>query len=124
MGSCYIGDIMENYEQHRDMFGLPRYVFPIALVCFGYPTEKEKKRPLSSRYGKEFIVFRDSYKKLTEEDFSKMYGEQEEQFFGDKEDIQGLENLGQVLYFAKFNSDFSREMTRSVRAIIDHWKEV
>ena len=35
IGSCYIGDIMENYEEHKDLFGLPKYVFPISLICFG-----------------------------------------------------------------------------------------
>ena len=30
IGSCYIGDIMENYEIHRDLFGLPHYAFPSA----------------------------------------------------------------------------------------------
>ena len=44
IGSCYIGDIMENYEEHRAMFNLPKYVFPIALVCFGYPTKQQKNR--------------------------------------------------------------------------------
>ena len=33
VGSCYIGDIMENYKEHRDLFDLPRYVFPISLIC-------------------------------------------------------------------------------------------
>ncbi|GAH71268.1 unnamed protein product, partial [marine sediment metagenome] len=37
IGSCYIGDIMENYEIHREMFNLPRWVFPITLLCYGYP---------------------------------------------------------------------------------------
>ncbi len=43
LGSCYIGDIMENYEVHRDLFKLPKYVFPICLVCFGYPTRQQMR---------------------------------------------------------------------------------
>ena len=27
VGSCYIGDILENYEVHREMFDLPQYAF-------------------------------------------------------------------------------------------------
>jgi len=38
LGSCYIGDIMEQYETHRDLLNLPQYVFPIGMVVFGYPT--------------------------------------------------------------------------------------
>ena len=57
IGSCYIGDIMENYETHRELFGLPQYVFPICLLCFGYPTQGQMQRPLTPRYDRKFIVF-------------------------------------------------------------------
>jgi len=45
IGSCYIGDIMENIETHREMFNLPKWVFPIALLCFGYPLREEQIFP-------------------------------------------------------------------------------
>ena len=44
IGSCYIGDIMENAETQRKILDLPRYVFPAAMVVFGYPTEQQKTR--------------------------------------------------------------------------------
>lgn len=31
IGSCYIGDIMENYEIHSEMFNLPKWAFPIVV---------------------------------------------------------------------------------------------
>ena len=37
IGSCYIGDVMENCEAQRELLGLPRYVFPAAMLVFGYP---------------------------------------------------------------------------------------
>lgn len=30
IGSCYIGDIIENYEEQRRLLQLPEYVFPAA----------------------------------------------------------------------------------------------
>ncbi len=39
VGSCYIGDILENYEIHREMFDLPQYAVPICMVFFGYPSK-------------------------------------------------------------------------------------
>lgn len=42
LGSCYIGDIMENFEIHREMFNLPKYAIPITMLCIGYPTEQQK----------------------------------------------------------------------------------
>lgn len=37
LGTCYIGDILENYEEHRRLLGLPDYVAPVAMVVGGYP---------------------------------------------------------------------------------------
>lgn len=34
IGSCYIGDIMENIETQREILGLPRYVFPAVMLVF------------------------------------------------------------------------------------------
>ena len=50
IGSCYIADIMENIEIHREMFNLPKWVFPIAMLCFGYPKQDPLKRILISRF--------------------------------------------------------------------------
>src|SRR6056297_1236777 len=45
IGSCYIGDIMENCEEHRKMLNLPEWVFPSTMLVFGYPTQQQKERP-------------------------------------------------------------------------------
>ena len=50
IGSCYIGDITENYEYHRELLGLPQYVVPAAMVCFGYPTQQQLSRPKPPRH--------------------------------------------------------------------------
>jgi len=57
IGSCYIGDIMENYEEHKELFGLPKYVFPISLVCFGYPTRQQQERELTRRFDERYVIF-------------------------------------------------------------------
>ena len=44
IGSCYIGDITENFEYHRELLNLPQYVVPAAMLCFGYPTQQQCKR--------------------------------------------------------------------------------
>ena len=36
IGSCYIGDILEQVETHRTLLRLPEYVVPAALLVFGY----------------------------------------------------------------------------------------
>ncbi|HYE81628.1 MAG TPA: nitroreductase family protein [Clostridia bacterium] len=122
IGTCYIGDIMENYEEHRELFDLPQYVFPIALICLGYPTEQQKERPQPERYKQEYIVFRDKYKRLNKEEFEDMFRSTNDRLFGNRGSINGAENYGQHMYFKKFSSAFSKEMSRSVREILKNWK--
>lgn len=44
IGSCYIGDIMENCEEQRKLLQLPEYVFPAVMIVFGWPTKQQMKR--------------------------------------------------------------------------------
>lgn len=32
IGSCYIGDIIEQWEQHKEMFHLPQFVAPVSML--------------------------------------------------------------------------------------------
>jgi len=64
IGSCYIGDILGAHDQHREMFGLPDFVLPITLLCFGYyPDDLERRQ--SARFESRYIVFRDQYRRLS-----------------------------------------------------------
>ena len=121
IGSCYIGDIMENYEAHRDLFALPQYAFPICLVCFGYPTQQQKDRPQTTRFQKKFVVFVDRYRRLSAPDFAAMYRHQEEQAAKSRSLPEGAKNIGQWMYDRKFNAAFTKELSRSVRAMINAW---
>jgi nitroreductase len=116
IGSCYIGDIMENYEVHRDMFDLPRWVFPITLICFGYPKGDKEKIPLTTRFPKKYICFTDHYKRLSPEDFSDMHKNNPK-----KSQLKDGENLAQQAYFKKLAAEYSIEMRRSVKAALKEW---
>jgi len=116
IGSCYIGDIMENFEFHKKLLNLPKYTFPITMVCFGYPTEKSLKREYTSRLQSEYVHFKDRYNRLSKEELLGMYKEREL-----KKYIGSAENFGQHMYSKKFTSDFSTEMTRSVKKAIKEW---
>jgi nitroreductase len=122
LGSCYIGDIMENYETHRDLFKLPRYTFPICLLCMGYPTEAQKARQSTSRFDQEFIVFENSYRRFGESEFEKMFEKEQARAFKNSQELNGAVNVGQLIYRRKFAAGFSMEMNRSVKAILKHWE--
>jgi FMN reductase (NADPH)/FMN reductase [NAD(P)H] len=123
VGSCYIGDIMEQYETHKELFNLPRYVFPICLLCFGYPSQQQKERELTSRFDRRFIVSENRYRRLDPASLEEMHRQRQAQVFGNRKNIEGAINFGQYLYRRKFSADFSIEMSRSVRTILKTWRE-
>jgi len=110
IGSCYIGDIMENIETQREILHLPRYVFPAALLVFGYPTEQQKNRTKPARSPMETIVQENSYHIHTPEELKQML----EPKAGSKEYTEWLT----AFFKRKYDSDFSREMIRSVEAAL------
>jgi nitroreductase len=118
LGSCYIGDIMEQYETHRELLDLPSYVFPIGMVVFGYPTQQQKERELTSRFDEKFIVFENKYHRLGKADFDEMFAARP---LPRGKAMEGIDNLGQAIYLNKFSADFSIEMRRSVREMLKAW---
>jgi nitroreductase len=118
IGSCYIGDIIENWEIHRDLLKLPKWVFPAAMLCMGYYSE-EQNRIITPRFDKEYIIFKDEYKCLSDDDFKDMFIEREKRIATDNK--AGAENFGQFMYARKTGADFSAEMTRSVKEMLKNW---
>ena len=118
IGSCYIGDILGNCKEHQEIFQLPRWTFPIALVCYGYyPQDMERK--LNSRFDRRFIWFQDTYKHLSREQFEEMYGEIMIEFATmlEKKDL----NLAQLTYLNFTLGKSAQEQQRSVAALLDRW---
>lgn len=114
IGSCYIGDIMENCEAQRDLLKLPEHVFPCAMLVMGYKSEAEKKREKAKRAPLECIVSIDSYPQMDKEYRKTM-------FFKGSE-VRTYEEWMQAFCKRKYNSDFAREMTRSVRAYLEQYE--
>ena len=106
IGSCYIGDIMENCEIHRKMLGLPKYIFPTAMLVFGNPTEQQITRAKPQRADMKHIVHENGYRKMN--------SDERKQMFSPKAIERSYEDWMTAFCNRKYNSDFSREMTRSV----------
>jgi len=120
IGSCYIGDVMEQYEAHKEMLNLPQYVFPICMLVFGYPTEQQKNQGYTHRFDKKFIVFENQYRHLSKEEFDEMFAERQSRLSKGKS-MKGITTVGQATYLRKFSAGFSVEMRRSVREILKAW---
>ena len=106
IGSCYIGDIMEQCEVHQEMLHLPRYVFPCCMLVFGYPTQQQLDRPKPERAAMQHIVHENTYRDMDHDELR--------QLFGAKAGQRTFEDWMQAFCNRKYNSDFSQEMTRSV----------
>ncbi len=120
IGSCYIGDIVENAEVHREMFDLPRYTFPAALLCFGKPASPPKE-PLVHRFDRKFIVHTGKYRRFSKEELNDMHLPFGRHSFARGDFANGAENVVQANYIRKFTAGFSVEMTRSVREMVKRW---
>lgn len=112
--SCYIGDIMENCEIHREMLNLPRYVFPAAMLVFGYPTEQQINRSKPERADMKHIVHENSYRSMDKDELQELFGKKPLE----KEYTEWMKAFCE----RKYNSDFSREMTRSVLEYLKDFK--
>ena len=108
IGSCYIGDIMENCEQHRALLHLPRYVFPCCMLVFGYPTQQQLDRAKPVRAAMDHVVHENSYREMDGAELEAMLT---------KNVAPGNTYQNWITAFCKrkYNSEFSREMSRSVR---------
>ena len=114
IGSCYIGDIMENAEEQRNILSLPKYVFPTAMVVFGYPTQRQKERERTPRFGRKYIVHENAYHVLSEEETRDMFME--------RAGREGFDGWMRAFCERKYESGFSREMSRSVRKYLEDFE--
>ena len=113
IGSCYIGDIMENCAEQRRLLGLPEYVMPVGMVIFGYPTEQQARRPKPERVDMEYIVHENGYKALSDEQLEAMWTP--------RAGLRPYDEYMRAFCNRKYNSDFSKEMTRSVAEYLEQF---
>lgn len=114
IGSCYIGDILENYEEQRQLLNLPEYVVPVGMVIFGYPTQQQLNRPKPKRVDMKYIVHENGYRAMSAQQLEEMWTP------GTGE--RGYAAWMQAFCSRKYNSDFAREMTRSVEKYLEQFK--
>lgn len=115
IGSCYIGDIMENAELQRELLSLPPYVFPAAMLVFGFPTKQQIKREKPPRSPMQYIVHENGYRDMNALELKEMLSQKA----GERDFNEWIKAFCE----RKYNSAFSREMTRSVEVFLNDFKE-
>ena len=119
VGSCYIGDILENQETVTELLSLPDFVLPAAMLVYGYPTESQLARRKPARFDKKYIVHENSYRKFTPEEHTKMHNR-----WNEKAGASGKSSVESIKAFCarKYMSDFSLEMSRSAKKYIEKFR--
>ncbi|MEI3244718.1 MAG: nitroreductase family protein [Lachnospiraceae bacterium] len=114
LGSCYIGDIMENCEEQRKLLQLPDYVFPAAMLVFGWPTKQQKERQKPERCDLKHIVHENTYRSMD--------GAESRAMFAHECKNRTYEEWCSAFCKRKYNSEFSREMSRSVAKYLEQFE--
>lgn len=70
LGSVYIGTVMEFLPRLREMFRLPDGVFPVVLLCLGYPGASV---PVKRKLGIDSVVHREEYQEMADPDLVQAY---------------------------------------------------
>ena len=115
LGSCYIGDITENFEYHRELLGLPQYVVPAAMLCIGYPTQQQMERPKPPRHAVSDLVHENGYSMEKSAAMAQMLSKQQ------GKDGEELADYIRRFCKRKWNSEFSEEMSRSCTEMVKDW---
>ena len=121
IGSCYIGDIIEQFENVRTLLELKQYTIPACMLIFGYPKGKKPVK-LSPRCPEHSIFMTDLYKDPSLELLSEAYQEHEELRRKSKSlPYDNTGTLADYYYLRKHTSAFMEEMNRSTKVMFDWW---
>ncbi|WP_228478278.1 nitroreductase family protein [Thermophilibacter immobilis] len=115
IGSCYIGDVLERGEEQAQILGCPRYVVPVTLLVLGHPTEGQRARRKPERASLDEMVFEDAYVDVSDEHLRADLGRRQG---ADLVDAKAADERLRAFCARKWNSDFAREMNRSVAAML------
>lgn len=116
IGSCYIGDITENFAIHRELLQLPDHVVPACMLCFGYPTQQQTEREKPRRFRTADIVHENGYHTEKADRMDEMLLAR-----GAIPAHQDLSAWTAQFCARKWNSAFSVEMSRSCREMVRTW---
>ena len=108
IGTCYIGDIMEKVEYHKDLFNLPDFTMPATLVVMG---KYDKKPSVRRRFDKAYVVSQEVYPSVDKHFVDGMFALTE----------ANQADFAQKFYSRKIEADFYKEMIRSIKVALKQW---
>lgn len=103
-----------NCDTQRSLLHLPDYVFPAVMLVFGWPTQQQKDRVKPQRCAMEHIVHENGYRTMD--------GAELRDTFGYKAGNTPFDQWCTAFCNRKYNSDFSKEMTRSAEEYLNQFR--
>lgn len=114
LGSCYIGDIVENAEEVVELLGLPEHTMPLSMLILGKPY---KERP-ATPHPVENLVMSERYRRADAATLDAQVAEMDRMFRP-----HATEPASRVhdIYTRKHTSAFMAEMGRSMQWWFENW---
>ncbi|MDR2068894.1 MAG: nitroreductase family protein [Spirochaetaceae bacterium] len=109
IGSCYIGDILENREELAGLLHLDPLAPPITMLVFGYPAESQLRRPKPPRPHRKYLIQTDRYSPRTEAELRELYRE----LFAKNSGSGDFDSFMRAFCGRKYMSGFAIELNRS-----------
>lgn len=115
IGSCYIGDIIEHFEEIQHIFDIPANVAPACMLVLGYPDQVNIDRPKPPRFSNSTFIYENTYKDLSEQAIYDSFTERNPALLDPREFALRIKN------FKWPTNGFSEEMNRSMNEIIKNF---
>lgn len=119
LGSCYIGDILENKEEVQGLLALPPNCMPACMLVIGYPTKAQRVRPKPARFDRRTYVHENCYKEYGYSELVELYNDR-----CSRSHIRAVKPFDEYMREfcnRKYNSEFSIEMNRSATAYVKEY---
>jgi nitroreductase len=124
LGSCYIGDVIMDYDKVSSLLKLTPYTIIATMVVFGYPIDPEKRPKAMERCPLEAIFHENEYKEPHLREMQKSYSRMEEKFGRQNRLPYGnTGTLADYSYLSKHTAPYRRAMNDSAKAFTHAWEQ-
>lgn len=114
LGSCYIGDVVEQAEEVARLLDLPPYTLPLSMLVLGVPA---KERP-ATPHPVENLVMEERYQRAGKEELDRQVAEMDAMF---RPHAREAGERVRDIYTRKHTSAFMAEMGRSMARWLQNW---
>lgn len=114
LGTCYIGDIVENAEEVRELLDLPEHTVPLSMLILGVPAREWPVTP----HPEVNLVMPERYRRADAATLDAQIAEMDAMF---RPHASEPGSRVRDIFNRKHTSDFMAEMSRSMELWLKNW---